>query len=285
MANDEQREAWNGVSGAQWTQRQDQFDGMLAPWIPVLADAARITEGEHVLDIGCGCGATTLEAARRCGPTGIAAGVDLSAPMIDRARQLADAAGVVNARFEVGDCQVDDLTVPPAGPYDLAISRFGVMFFDDPVAAFANVAKAMAPGGRLAVLTWAPMELQRWLTVPIAAALDHVPLPDLGQNGGTGMFSLAQHDRIVAVLEAAGWADVAVEPHRRPVLIAGGGSLDETMDFLLATGAGRALLAGAPDEQAAERAVAAIRTTLPDHQTSRGVELDGTALAITAVHP
>lgn len=285
MANDEQREAWNGASGAAWTQRQDQYDGMLAPWIPLLASAARIATGEHVLDIGCGCGATTLDAARRCGLAGIAVGVDLSAPMIDRARQRAEAAGLTNTRFEVGDCQSDDLTVPPAGPYDVAISRFGVMFFDDPVAAFGNVGKAMAPGGRLAMLTWGPMELQRWITAPIAAALEHVPRPDLGQTGGPGMFSLAERDQIAAVLEAAGWTDVEVEPHRLAVLIAGGGSLDETTEFLLATGAGRALLAGAPSEDAADRAVAAIRASLQDHQAARGVELEGTALAVTAARP
>lgn len=285
MANDEQREAWNGASGAEWTQRQEQYDGMLAPWIPLLAGAARIAAGEHALDIGCGCGATTLEAARRCGPEGAAVGVDLSAPMIDRARQRAETAGLANTRFVVGDCQSDDLTVPPAGPYDVAISRFGVMFFDDPVAAFGNVGKAMAPGGRLAMLTWGVMELQDWLTVPVAAALEHVPLPDLGQTGGAGMFSLAERDHIAAVLEAAGWIDVAVEPHRLAVLIAGGGSLDETMDFLLATNVGRALLAGAPSEDAADRAVAAMRASLQDHQTARGVEFDGTALAVTAARP
>jgi SAM-dependent methyltransferase len=282
MANEEQRESWNGASGAEWTQRERQFDAMLEPWIPVLTDAAAITAGEDVLDVGCGCGATTLEAARRCGPSGAAVGVDLSVPMIDRARRRAEAAGLANARFEVGDCQVDDLA---ARTYDVAISRFGVMFFDDPVAAFANVGKAMAPGGRLAVLTWASMPLQGWLTVPATAALQHVPLPDLGQDGGPGMFSLAERERIAAVLEASGWVDVAVRPHERRVRVAGGGSLDEAVDFLQATGAGRALLAGAPDEGAAKRAIEAVRSALADHLTPRGVELAGTALAVTAVHP
>jgi SAM-dependent methyltransferase len=286
MANDEQREAWNGVSGAEWTQRQAQYDGMLQPWIDVLADAAAIGAGEKVLDIGCGSGATTLEAARATGSGGTAVGVDLSMSMIDLARHRAEAAGLGNTRFEVGDCQVDDLgdlSKPTAEGYDVAISRFGVMFFDDPVAAFANVGKAMAPGGRLAVLTWAPMPLQSWIAVPAAAALHHVPMPDIGQDSGSGMFSLAERDRIAAVLEPAGWVEVAVRPHQRPVLVAGGGSVDQTMDFLLATGPGRALLAGAPDEDAAQRAVDAIHSTVADRSTPAGLELDGTALAVTAV--
>lgn len=281
MANDEQRESWNGVSGAEWTQRQEQFDGMLAPWVAVLTDAAAIVAGEHVLDLGCGCGATTLDAAGRTGPSGTAVGVDLSEPMIGRARQRAEAAGLANVRFEVGDAQIDDLAVT-GQRYDVAISRFGVMFFDDPVAAFANVGQAMAPGGRLAMLTWAPLPLQRWLTVAAAAALEHVPLPELGQEGGPGMFSLAERDHIAEVLEPAGWVDIAAEPHPRPVLLAGGGKLDEAVDFMLATGPGRAMMAGAPSPEAAGRAVAAIRSTLADHLTARGVELEATALAVTA---
>lgn len=281
MANDEQREAWNGESGEVWTERQEQFDRMLEPWLAVQADAAQIAPGERVLDLGCGCGATTLEAARFCGPAGGAVGVDLSAPMIERAREQARASGLANVRFEVADCQVDEL---PGQPHDVAISRFGVMFFDDPVAAFANVGKAMAPGGRLAVLTWAPLEHQEWLTVIGGAALQHLPMPDLGEEGGPGMFSLADPDRITSVLEAAGWSAVDVRAHERTVLVAGGGSVDRTMDFLLATGPGRALMADVPDEATADKAVDAMRTALEDHITPRGVEVGGVALAVTATH-
>lgn len=280
MANEEQRESWNGESGAAWTERQDQFDGMLEPWLPVLADTARIAPGEQVLDLGCGCGATALEAARLCGPAGSAVGVDLSVPMIERAREQAMAAEVANVEFEVGDCQVDEL---PGGPHDVAISRFGVMFFDDPIAAFANVGRAMAPGGRLAALTWAPLERQHWITV-LAAALQYLPMPDLGEEGGPGMFSLADRHHITTVLEAAGWSAVDVRAHERKVLVAGGGSLDRTVDFLLATGPGRALMAGAPDEATVDKAVDAIRTALEEHITPRGVELGGVALAVTATH-
>lgn len=281
MANDEQREAWNGEAGAVWTQRQEQFDGMLEPWLPVLVGAAQIAPGERVLDIGCGSGATTLEAARLCGPAGTAVGVDLSAPMVERARERAVAAGLGNTRFEVGDCQVDEL---PDQPHDVAISRFGVMFFDDPVAAFANVGEAMAPGGRLAVLTWAPLVQQDWLMV-VVAALQHLPMPDLGEEGGPGMFSLAERERIISVLEAAGWSSVDVRAHERKTLVAGGGAVDRAVDFLLATGPGRALVADAPDEATVDEVTDAMRTDLEEHVTPRGVELGGVALAITAKRP
>lgn len=281
MANDEQRESWNGESGAVWTERQEQFDRMLEPWVEVLAGAAQIRSGEQVLDLGCGTGTTTLEAAWLCGPSGTAVGVDLSVPMVERARERAMEAELANIRFEVGDCQVDEL---PDQPYDVAISRFGVMFFDDPVAAFANVGRAMAPGGRLAMLTWAPLVQQDWITVLAAGALQHLPMPDLGEEGGPGMFSLADRERIVTILEAAGWSEVDVQERPKTVLVAGGGSTDRTLDFLLATGLGRALMAEAPDEATADKATDAMRTALEGHKTPRGVELGAVALTVTATH-
>jgi hypothetical protein len=156
------------------------------------------------------------------------------------------------------------------------------MFFDDPVAAFANVARAMRPGGRLAVLVWGPMQQQSWLIVPMAAALEHVPMAEVARSG---VFSLADHDHTTGLLEAAGWRDVAIQPYTREVLVAGGGSLDEALEFMSASGPGRALFEAAPDQAAADRAVEAIRGAFQDHLTPEGVRLEGTALAVTATRP
>ena len=282
MTNVEQQEAWNGISGESWVRQDEKHDGQLVPWAELLAATAAVQPGERVLDIGCGCGATTIEAARRAAPDGQAIGVDLSGPMTARAREKAVEAGLTNTRFEVGDAQTDDLTLGDA-PYDVVISRFGVMFFEDPVAAFANMHKATRPGGRLAMVAWAPIDQQQWIRVPMQAALAHVPLPPLLATSGPGMFGLADHDGTVSLLREAGWDDIAIEPHLRTMLLGGGGTLDETLTFLLNSGIGRALFAqeDVPAE-ALEKGTAAARDALAEHLTPEGVTLDGTAVMITA---
>jgi SAM-dependent methyltransferase len=280
MANVEQRERWNHESGAIWTRLQEQFDGTLAPWLDLLREAAGIVDGERVLDVGCGTGATTLDAARCCAPSGSAVGVDLSEPMLARARERADEAGVDNIRFVVGDAQVDQLTVD-GPPYDVVLSRFGVMFFDDPVAAFANLAQATGPRGRLVFAAWTALADQEWLMVPGAAALSYLPLPDLEGDDGPGMFSLADRDRLTAMLRDAGWRDATVERHTLRGPLGGPGTVEDAMTFLLATGPGRALFEDVDPELAA-KAQAAIRTALAEHLTPNGVELGATAWLVTA---
>jgi len=283
VANTDQREAWNGVSGDTWVRTQAEHDAMLEPWGRVVAEAATIHPGERVLDVGCGCGATTLAAAAACGPDGTAVGLDLSAPMIGRGRELAEAAGIANVRFVVGDAQVDDLTVDGT-PYDVVVSRYGVMFFDDPVAAFANMARATRPGGRLAMVVWAPLAEQQWLLVPSGAALPYVGLPDTAAveaKGLPGMFALAEPERIAEVLGAAGWTDVAADRQQRRMQVGGPGDVDSALRFLLSTSAGRTLFADATPD-AAEQAKRAIREALAAHLTPTAVELDGTAWSVTA---
>jgi SAM-dependent methyltransferase len=285
VANTDQREAWNGRSGDAWVRTQEEHDAMLEPWARVVAEAAAIRPGERVLDVGCGCGATTLAAAAACGPDGAAVGVDLSAPMLGRARELAAAAGVDNVQFVVGDAQVDDLRAG-GPPYDVVVSRYGVMFFDDTVAAFANIGRATRPGGRLAMVVWAPMAEQDWLLVPAGAALPHLGNPDLGavQAGAPGMFAFADPARIDEVLGAAGWTDVAADRQRRSMQVGGPGDVESALRFLLDTNAGRTLFAEA-EPDAAEQAKKAIREALAAHLTPTAVELDGIAWSITARRP
>ena len=288
MANEDMKEGWNGTSGAEWVRLHDAYDRMLAPWADLLADTVAVQPGEHVLDIGCGNGVTTRAAAVAAagdggdGGEGTATGVDLSAPMLEQARKRAAEEGVANVTFVQADAQTDDLGRPPAG-YDVAISRFGVMFFEDPVAAFTNVHRAMGPGGRLTVVSWAPMATQQWLTLTLGAALEHLPPPDFtGAPDSPGMFGLSRTEHIQRTLGAAGWTDVDIAVHPGPMLIGGGGSLDATMDYVERSGPGRALLEGAEPDQAA-KAVAAIRTALTAHLTDAGVALEGVALVTTAL--
>ena len=202
---------------------------MLAPFTPIILDAAGLTSGKRVLDIGCGCGATTLAAARAVAP-GSVLGADLSAPMLDRARADAARAGLANVEFVQADAQVHPFD--PAS-FDAVISRFGVMFFADPVAAFANVRRALRPGRRgsrsPAGSRW---PRTRGSACPRSAALEHVPPPPALPADAPGPFALADPDRTRLLLRDAGWHDIDVAPHETTLLLGGPGSLDTAVDFL-----------------------------------------------------
>ena len=214
IANTDQAEKWNtGDDAAHWVNHQDRYDRMNAPFADMILDAAGLRPGADVLDVGCGCGTTTLAAARLAAP-GQAVGLDLSGPMLARARAAAEAAGLGNAEFVQGDAQVHPMK--PAR-FGTVLSRFGVMFFADPVAAFANIRSAAQPTGRLVFVCWQPLAANQWLLVPRAAMAEHVPPPGGsgpgvgsgdGPGDGPGMFALADPDRIRQVLARAGWRDV-----------------------------------------------------------------------------
>lgn len=283
MANEAQRTNWNGASGQTWVERQDQFDANNATWADLLLDVAALRPGEQVLDVGCGCGATTLAAARRVAPGGRAVGADLSEPMLEVARERAAEAGTagegVEASFVVADAQTDDL-VGAGGPFDALISRFGVMFFDDPVAAFANLRTAVRPGGRLALAVWGPMEHQQWLALPLGAAASVLGPPEDGP-GGPPMLSLGDRDHIVDLLTRAGWEGIDTALHERTMVLGGARTVEGAADFVSATGPMRALFADA-DPDTAARATDAIRAALQDHLTPEGVVVSGGVLAVTA---
>ena len=272
--NEAQREHWNSDEAGHWVVAQDRYDRQLEQFGDAVLAAAKIHPDDRVLDIGCGSGTTTLMAA----PTAAAAvGVDISEPMLDLARRRASDAGTSNARFVLGDAQIDDL----GGAFDVAISRFGVMFFDDPAAAFGNIASALAPGGRLVFVCWQGRDRNEWLLVPGLAAAAHVPLPDTGDGGGPGMFSLADPEATTRLLLAAGFTDVEATSLETPMLLAGGGTVAETVDFLLATGIGKALLDGA-DPVAAAAAVNAVTETLSEYLDDDGVRLGAASWLVTA---
>ena len=280
IANHDQADHWNhGPEAEHWVTEQARYDGQLAPFVNMLFDAVALAPGHRILDVGCGCGATTLAAARVTAP-GEALGVDLSAPMLDRARTMADQAALTNVRFEQADAQVH-----PFGDaaFDAVISRFGIMFFSDPVAAFANLRRATRPGGRLAVVCWQPLAANEWLLVPGAAVAEHVSLPDLGAPGAPGMFAFADPDRPRSVLRDAGWTGIDIADRRTPIVIGGGGTLDDAVEFLRTGSIGRTLLAGA-DRTPQAAALAAVRDALAPHVTDRGVQLDAAVWVVTAAN-
>ena len=277
--NGEQIERWSGIEGDHWVRHAERHDRMLAPFAQRLAAGAVFASGQRVIDIGCGCGATTVDAASAVGETGDVLGVDLSPQMLEVARARADAAHVSEwARFAVADAQTAELG---ADRFDLALSRFGVMFFDDPPVAFTNIAKVLATGGRLHFCCWQELGRNDWMLVPGLAAAEHVPLPELATGVQPGPFSLADPDRIQSILTQAGFADVQIEPFTTSVLLGGGGSVAETLEYLVTSGSGRALLYGV-DEQSRAAAIGAVRAALEPHHDGEGVRLGAAAWIVTA---
>ncbi|XRQ11023.1 class I SAM-dependent methyltransferase [Actinomadura welshii] len=200
IVNKAQYEAWNGYEGRHWADHHDRYDAGNGAFNPYLLEGAAIEPRDRVLDIGCGAGQITRLAAGRAGLGG-ATGVDLSAPMLARARSLAAEEGVTNVTFEQGDAQVYPF---PDGAFDVAVSRFGVMFFADPVAAFGNIRRALREDGRLAFLSMAPIgENDLGKVIAALPPLDHSPI------GHHGPLSLSDPDRVREVLEGAGFRDVA----------------------------------------------------------------------------
>lgn len=287
MANEQQVEHWAGEGGEHWAREQERYDRMLAPFRDRLVEALAPSPGEVILDVGCGSGALALAIAPLVAPGGHVTGIDISTPMLGRARERATELAVTNVDFIEADAQTHALEPARAaasgerGTFDAFTSRFGIMFFDDPPAAFANLAGALRSGGRAAFMCWQDMLVNEWITVPVFAALQHVPMPELG-GGGPGPFSLADADATRALVEAAGLAEVEVIGVDLPHYM--GESVEDTVAFLRRTDMARRLMAGA-EPGAAERAWDAIATALEPHATSDGVVLGGLAWLVTGRKP
>lgn len=267
--------AWSDDSGQRWAESADQRDRVLASVLDLLVEAAAPARGEAVLDIGCGCGATTLAAAHAVGVDGHVVGVDISAPMLEVARQRVHDAGLGNVTFELADVQTHPLS---AATYDLAISRFGTMFFHDPRTAFTNVVRALRPGGRLCVVTWQPLATNEWLMVPRAELLRFGRRPEVGPDS-SGMFAHSDPEQVGALLRSAGFADVEIRPVTVPIRL--GEDVDAATNYLADLHPSQAVLETIPaaDQQAA---LAAVRDALAPHLGDRGVHLDGAVLVTEA---
>jgi SAM-dependent methyltransferase len=276
MANAEQVRQWDGPDGEHWVAEQDRYDRMNAGFGERIVAALAPQPGERILDVGCGNGALVLSIAPLVAPDGSATGLDISGPMLDNAARRVAEAGLSNVRFEKGDAQVHAL---PEASFDGLVSRFGVMFFEDPVAAFANLARALRPGGRVVFACWQHVMENEWIIVPSGAALAHVPMPDLGAPGGPGPFAFAEPDRVQSVLGDAGYVDVDLEPVTSPMWF--GTDVDDAVGFMKHSGVGSALMEDVDDDTAA-RAWAAVAEALQPYATPDGVVLSGAAWLVSA---
>ncbi|WP_437938074.1 class I SAM-dependent methyltransferase [Sorangium sp. So ce341] len=276
--NADQIQYWNEVAGPKWVALHDVISAQIRPLGALAMDRAGIAAGERVLDVGCGIGDTTLELGRRVGPWGAVVGVDVSAPMLERARAAAQAAGAANVAFENADAQ----TAALPGPFDVLYSRFGVMFFADPAAAFANLRKALRRGARLAFVCWRSLKENPWLSVPTVTVGRHLPLPQPDPHA-PGPFALADAARVGDVLSRAGFVRAHCEPIDQELSVAGGRSLDETVDFLLKMGPASAALREAnAAPELVERVRADLREAIAPHAGPEGVRMGSAVWVVTA---
>jgi SAM-dependent methyltransferase len=274
IANAEQAAAWDGPSGAAWVEREELQNRALRAHTERLFAVADVGRGDRVLDVGCGCGETTREAARRT-VDGEALGVDLSAAMLARARERAARASLTNVQFEQADAQVHAF-VPES--FDLTISRFGSMFFADPVAAFANIGRATVHGGRLALVVWQEFSRNEWVAETRDALAVGRDLPD-PPSGVPGPFGLADPDQARGVLDAAGFDRIEIVGADAPFRF--GATQEEAVAYAPEIGILRGVLEGlAPDDTA--RALDALRVTIAAHETDAGVVFDSRVWIITA---
>jgi SAM-dependent methyltransferase len=277
IANVEMAKAWDGHEGDMWTTHADRYETTGRRVWEAFLGRGLVASGDDVLDVGCGTGKPTADLARLVAP-GRVLGVDLSAQMLDRGRRRAQAEGLANVEFLQADAQVhrfDD------GAFDVAFSSFGAMFFNDQVAAFANIGRALRPGGRLAVMAWQELARNAWLQV-LRDALAVGRTMGSPPNGAPGPFGLAEPDHVRRVLAEAGFVDVALEAMEEPLEF--GTDADDAFAFVRTMGIVEGMTHDLDDDDTA-RALDAVHAVLQDHQTLEGVLIGAAAWLITARRP
>ncbi len=278
MAQNSQLDAWNGESGRAWVEHVDHFDSMLAPFGDAVVERLELGAGDLVVDVGCGVGGTTLSIARLVAPA-VAVGVDISVPMLEAARARARTMGCDNVEFRHHDIQ--DVPLESAS-FDVAFSRFGVMFFPEPDRAFGHVRGALVSGGRLGFVCYQgpfdnPMILQ-----PVMAAAAHVEILPPPRPSDPSPFSLADPDRVRSLLEGAGFGDVVIEPGPSSADLGEAGDLEATARRALEQNPGIApglAAASAPSRQAA---IAAAAEVMAQHIVDGRIVMGAATWVVTA---
>ena len=268
----DQREFWNGLAGARWVREQAGLDEMLRPFGAAALDAARVTPDEAVVDVGCGCGETSLALATLVGPRGRVVGLDVSAPMLARAKERSGR--FPNLSFIEGDASREPIA---RGAFDLLFSRFGVMFFADPTAAFINIRRSLRPNGRLAFVCWRALEENLLDILPLRAASPHLPPQPALDPDAPGPFAFADADRVFRILEGAGFEQIEIMAHDEKV---GSGDIDTMLAVCTRVGALGKVLRENPELRIT--ALPAVRSALAAHNGPDGVRLTAATWVVTA---
>ncbi|HEY1961539.1 MAG TPA: methyltransferase domain-containing protein [Rhizomicrobium sp.] len=262
-SNAQQIEYWNGPAGERWAKAQDQIDHHLGLITEVLMAFNAPKPGEHVLDIGCGGGTTALLLRERIGPEGAVTGIDISAPNLAVARARCHA-GMADVSFVEADAATYDFQ--PV--FDLAFSRFGVMFFDEPAAAFANIRKALVRDGRLSFVCWRTFKENEWAFAPYQAALELLPPQEPMQPHAPGPFAFADDERLKSILTRAGFRDIEIKPHDTTVNL-GATAVDAVTEALTIGPLARA--ASELDERARDQIRERIEPIFREYETAYGI--------------
>ena len=277
--NAKQIEFWNSPVGDSWTEMMDSQDRMLGPLGGAAMAAAEIALDDRVVDIGCGCGTTTLELARREGPAGYVLGIDVSTPMLERARERA--AREENSSIDLQNRDAATYQFEPQS-FDRAYSRFGVMFFADPAAAFSNIRAALKSGGRLAFVCWQPLELNPWMAKTISVATQYLERPDPPGPDDPGPFAFREPDRVNGILFDAGFTGIEITPNR--LALEFGADIEGAVSKLTQLGP-----MAQPIAQAAEDVQVRIKSDLAaaveDYLTDDGVKIDSATWIVSAKNP
>ncbi len=281
MKNAEQIAFWNGDVGATWVAHNALMEAMLAPLGERVMDTLALSADTRALDVGCGCGQPSLSLARRIGPDGAVTGIDISAPMLALARSLANQESVDSAPVQFLEADAQIYAFEPDS-FDVVFSRFGVMFFEDPVAAFTNIRGAMSSQAKLAFCCWQPRARNPFMTVPAVAALELLPTPAEVPPRLPGPFAFEEPDYIEAILSSSGFSNIAVEAISHPLVFGPGLSVEEIVERLVTIGPIAQMVREAPDslqQPVREKVVAAVS---PFYDPVTGLTLDGEFWQVTA---
>ena len=273
---EQQKQFWNSESAERWVKNNKSMDRLLAPLTEILFAIADVKVGEAVLDLGCGVGSTTERAGQATGSSGKVLGLDISAPMLKAAQEKSEAEHV---SFLEADASSHDFS---ATSFDLAMSRFGIMFFADPVAAFSNIRGALKPDGRIAMACWGPRSDNPWFQLPMDVVAEFCgPQPKIPARA-PGPTAFGETDYVESILNGAGFRNIDIES--REIWLDAGDDIDQTARYVMFMGpASRALAQYKPEQDVLDQMVADAKQRLQPYQTARGMEVSGLVHYLTAV--
>ena len=276
--NKNQKDFWSGKGGDIWVERQNAMDTMLSPLGEAALNKLNFNEEENVLDIGCGCGHTTLNIAKRIGPSGNVTGLDISEPMLKRAKESALEMSITNTSFKCVDVQIEDLGYQI---YSAAFSRFGVMFFEDSIAAFKNINKSLISGGYLSFVCWQSPAVNPWQSLFIQEVKKFLDLPSPPPRS-PGPFAFMESEYVSSILEESKFQDITIEGHEAEVNMFSGRSLsDSVKDYISINPVVTQMLKESSENQIAEIVNSGIEAFSP-YYSEKGLIFPSATWLVTA---